>query len=164
MPHGVVEERPIMPTIRKSIEIKRPVDEVYTFMTTPENMLLIMPSLVEAKNAKRSEDGANSFDWTYKMAGVHFHGHAESTEVERGRRLVMRSDKGIANNFRWTFQGSDDSTQVAVEIDYEIPGVLGKLAQPLLRKLNEREAELMLSNAKAHLEEGARREAPQPQP
>ncbi len=44
-------------------------------------------------------------------------------------------------------------TRVSVSVDYTIPGaVLGKLAEPIVHKMNEHEAETVLANLKARME------------
>jgi uncharacterized membrane protein len=154
-----------MPNVRKSIEIKAPVSEVFAFMAAPEHLPEIWPSMMEVSNVKVKPDGGRSYDWIYKMAGMRFHGHSETTEVQRNRLSVVKNEKGIRSTFRWSYQGRDDTTQVTVEVDYEIPGaILGKLAEPFIRKINEREAETVLGNLKARLEEGELRAPPETQP
>ena len=54
-----------------------------------------LASLVEVSRVEAKPDGAHSFDWTYKMAGLKFHGHrARRAAVAGGlcredRRSVM---------------------------------------------------------------------------
>jgi hypothetical protein len=43
---------------------------------------------------------------------------------------------------------------VALHVEYELPPVVGKLAAPVLRRINEHEAETMLQNLKKRLETG----------
>ena len=154
-----------MPHISKSIEINAPVSEVFAFMARPEHLPEIWPSMLEVSNLEVQPDGAASYDWVYKMAGMRFHGHSETIEHQTDRLVVMKNETGIPSTFRWSYQGRDDTTQVTVEIDYEIPGaVLGRLAEPFIRKLNEREADTLLVNLKTRLEEGELRVGPETQP
>lgn len=74
-----------MEKIRKIVSIKAPLNKVYDYVTTPENFLEIWPSMVEVTDVKRSADGAHSFNWVYKMGGIHFKGHANTIEVSRTR-------------------------------------------------------------------------------
>jgi uncharacterized membrane protein len=154
-----------MPSFRKSIEIKAPISEVFDFMAAPEHLPEIWPSLIEVSNVEMKPDGGHSYDWVYKMAGMRFQGHSETTEVQKERLAVVKNEKGILSTFRWSYQGKNDRTEVTVEVDYEIPGaILGKLAEPFIRRLNEQEAETVLANLKARLEEGELRPRPEAQP
>lgn len=142
-----------MKKIEKSIVINAPAEEVFTFLTNPNNLPSVWPSLVEVKNEKHDASGAHSFDWTYKMAGIHFHGHAESTEVEKNRRVVSKNEGGIPSTFTYTYSPKDGGTELRMTSEYELPDrAIAKLAEPLVTRINEREAETLLHNLKAVLE------------
>jgi uncharacterized protein YndB with AHSA1/START domain len=147
-----------MEKIRKSIRIAAPAASVYEQIAVPENLVAIWPGLVEVKNVKLGTTGAESFDWTYKMAGMRFHGQSKRLQAEPGRRLVTHNERGIPSTFRWTFDALDAGTEATVEIEYEIPvPLLGKFAAPFIRRLNERELETLLGNLKERLEAGEQR-------
>jgi ligand-binding SRPBCC domain-containing protein len=143
-----------MSTIRKSVRIEAPVEAVYDFVTHPENLVEIWPSMVEVKNVTRSADGAHSFDWTYKMAGVKFRGHAVTEKAEPYRRNVTVNEKGIPSRFTWTYDATArDQTMVTMEVEYTTPNrILKALAEPFVNRMNEREAETVLANLKSRLE------------
>lgn len=150
-----------MERIRRNIRIAAPAMVVYEHLANPENLVAIWPGLVEVKNVKLGATGAASFDWTYKMAGMRFHGQSKRLEAEPGRRLVEHNERGIPSTFRWTFatrEGGD--TEASVEVEYEIPvPLLGKFAAPFIRRLNERELDTLLVNLKERLEAGEKRPA-----
>lgn len=142
-----------MPKLRKSIEIHAPVREVFAFLTAPEQLPKIWPSMIDVNNIVYRPEGGARFVWTYKMAGVRFNGESETLEFVPNRLWVTRSETGIPSTFRWTFAERDFGCEVTVECDYEIPGlILGKLAKPLIRRLNEHEAEIVLRNLKEEME------------
>ncbi|HUF01493.1 MAG TPA: hypothetical protein VMN35_03630 [Gaiellaceae bacterium] len=59
----------------------------------------------------------------------------------------------IPATFDYRFTAENGWTRVDVKTECEIPqGVLGKLAEPFVRKLNEREADTFLANLKDRLE------------
>lgn len=154
-----------MAKIRKSISIKAPLNQVYDFMTQPENLPEIWPSMVEVSHVKRSADGSHSFDWVYKMGGIHFKGHATTTEVVQNQRVVVHNDKGIPSTFFWAYSGENGNTKVILDVDYTLPSrLLDKLAEPFLHKINEREAETVLENLKARMEIGLKVEVPKGAP
>lgn len=140
----------VMPTLRKSISIRAPVDRVFEYVGDPTNLPEIWPSLVAVRNVELHPTG-NSFDWDYKLLGLRIHGHSEPVERVPNARLVTRSVSGIPNTFRWTYGARGDETEVTLEVEYELP-VLGRLAQGIVGRVNEREAHMLLANLKRRLE------------
>lgn len=146
-----------MAKIQKSISIKAPLVQVFEYATHPENLPEIWPSMVEVSNVKRTPDGAHSFDWIYKMAGIHFKGHAETIDVKQNARVVVKNETGIPSTFIWTYAGEDGGMKVNLEVDYTLPNrLLEKLAEPFLHRINEREAETLLANLKMRMELGVK--------
>lgn len=141
-----------MSTIKKSIQIDAPVEQVFAFLSEPSNLPEIWPSMMEVKNVI-AKNGQRSFDWVYKMAGIRFEGHSETLEFVPNERVVTTSKKGIPNTFTYSYGRMGNATEVTIQVDYEIPNkVLGKLAEPIVRRLNEREATTLLSNLKDLME------------
>lgn len=142
-----------MAKISKSIDINAPVEQVYDYFTQPENLPTIWPSLVEVSKVQRSADGSHSFDWVYKMAGIRFSGHSQTTEVERNKRVISKNERGIPSTFEYLWEAKGNKTHVTFNVDYTIPGkILSKLAEPIVHRINEREAETLLLNLKDQLE------------
>lgn len=139
-----------MPTLRKSIAIRAPVDRVFEYVGDPTNLVEIWPSLVAVRNVESHPTG-NSFDWDYKLLGLRVHGHTEPVEWVPNARLVTRSVTGIPNTFRWIYGARGDETEVTLEVEYELP-VLGRLAQGIMGRINEREAHILLANLKRRME------------
>lgn len=142
-----------MAKIQKSIEIEAPLREVYDFFTNPENLPEVWPSLVEVSNIAWGAEGADSFDWVYKMAGIRFHGRSETRERKPYEKVVFQNKSGIPSTFIYSYSKRDGNCWLTMEVDYEIPGkVLSKLAEPFVRRLNEHEADVLLENLKARME------------
>lgn len=146
-----------MAKITKTIEIDAPVERVFELMANPNNLPEVWPSMVEVSNVRCEPDGSHSFDWVYKMAGMRFEGHADSTEAEKNRRVVSRNTSGIPGTFYYTYESlSGGRSKLSIEVGYELPQrALSKLAEPVLRRINEHEAEVLLKNVKARTEMGA---------
>ena len=140
----------VMPTLRKSIAIRAPVDRVFDYVGDPTNLPEIWPSLVAVRNVESHLTG-NSFDWDYKLLGLRIHGHTEPVERVPNARLVTRSVTGIPNTFRWIYGARGDETEVTLEVEYELPA-LGRLAQGIMGRINEREAHTLLANLKRRME------------
>jgi len=142
-----------MAKIEKTITINAPVEKVFAYMENPANLPAIWPSMVEVKNMKAEPGGGYNYDWVYKMAGVRLEGSSRTTEHEQNKRLVDKSTKGIESEFTWDFRPEGAGTELSVEVAYNVPvPVLGKLAESLIVKMNEREADSLLHNLKALLE------------
>lgn len=142
-----------MHRVKKSIEIKAPVARVWEYLTTPQNWPGIWPSMIEVSNVERKADGWHKFDWVYKMAGLHFKGHAEPVRFEQNKYFEMKNEGGIPATFRWTYEARGNGTLINVEIEYDLPmPVLGRLAEAVVTKLNDREMTSVLENAKTAIE------------
>ena len=67
--------------------------------------------------------------------------------------MVIESKGGVTATLAFTFTPNEGGTTLDVEIDYTIPvPVLGKLAEKLVLKRNQREAEMGMANLKERLE------------
>jgi uncharacterized protein YndB with AHSA1/START domain len=146
----------IMPNIEKSIFIAAPPEKVFAFMVEPGNLLEIWPSLLEVRNVQPLPTGGYCYDWTYKMAGMRFQGTTETTEFVKDQRIATKSESGIPNTFVWTYQAEEGGTRATVSVEFVVPAnVLGRLAEPIVHKFNEKEGETILANLKARMEAGS---------
>lgn len=142
-----------MHRLKNSIEIAARPERVYELIATPQNLPRIWPSMIDVSNVQQRPDGGMTFDWLYKMAGLHFRGRSESVRMEPNKLLEFKNASGIPSTIRWTFEPRGSGTLLTSEIEYDIPGpVLGKLAEAIVAKLNEREQKTVLENAKTAVE------------
>ena len=143
-----------MKKITRTIEIKATAQRVFDFLTQPTNLPSIWPNMVAVSNVVDRGNGAQDFDWVYKMGGIHFKGHAKTEEAIPGKLARVRNDAGIPSTFVWKYEGLNGSnTRLTLSVEYEIPTpVVGKIAEVLLTKLNERDADTMLANLKDTME------------
>jgi carbon monoxide dehydrogenase subunit G len=140
--------------IKKHIDIKAPVDKVYNFMHDPTHLPDIWPSMIDVANVEEKPDGRLTYDWTYKMAGLRFKGTSKTLEAVENERTVVVNEKGIPSKFIWEYHRANGGTGLDLEIEYEVPTpVLGKLAEKAVIRINENEADTMLANLKAVMEE-----------
>jgi uncharacterized membrane protein len=147
------EEGTTMAKLQKTITIDAPVEKVFAFMNEPTNLPEIWPSMVEIRNVQPLPSGGYNFGWVYKMAGMRIEGASETTEYIPNQRTVTRSTKGIQSKFIWTYAAEDGGTRLTVDVEYTVPvPVLGKIAEAVIVKQNEQEAETLLANLKARME------------
>jgi uncharacterized membrane protein len=141
-----------MARIEKTVTIKVPVDKAFSYITSPMNQLEWMPSITDVRDVSGLGKGQR-FDWTYKMMGMHLKGQTEVTEFVANQRFVLKTTGGIASTWIWTFMAETNKTQLKLLIEYTVPmPVLGKIAELLVLRQNEREADLAMTNIKARLE------------
>jgi uncharacterized membrane protein len=142
-----------MVKVHKTIKIHAPVDRVFAFLTDPHNLPEIWPSMVEVKNVIRAAGGGYNFGWLYKMAGMKFEGASEATEFVLNQRHSTKSTKGIESKFTWVYQREDNDTRLTVDIEYKVPvPLIGKIAEAIILKQNEHEADALLENLKNRME------------
>jgi uncharacterized membrane protein len=148
-----MKEEATMAKLEKTITIDASVEKVFAFMSEPTNLPEIWPSMVEVRNVEPLASGGYNFGWVYKMAGMQIEGASETTEYIPDQRTVTRSTKGIQSQFIWAFAAEGGGTRLTVSIEYTVPvPVLGKLAEAVIVKQNEQEAETLLANLKARME------------
>jgi len=148
-----------MHKIQKTIDIKASAQRVYDFLNDPTNLPSIWPNLVSVSNVVPGVGGAHDFDWVFKMAGVHLKGHSKAEEAVPGKLARFRNEGGIPSTFRWTYTGFDGSgMRLMVEVEYDLPvPVIGKIAEAIALKINERDFDAMLGNLKDLMEAGETR-------
>jgi carbon monoxide dehydrogenase subunit G len=142
-----------MAEIKRSISINAPVEKVFAFIEDPVNFPEVWPSMMEIKDVEELPTGGRKYNWVYKMLGVRLEGTTETAEYVANQRIVSKSTGGIETTFVWELLPEGEGTKLNVSMEYIVPvPVLGKLAEGLIVKLNEREADTLVANMKDMLE------------
>jgi len=143
-----------MVKVEKSIVLAAPVEKVFDFMADPKVNVEIMPSMIDVRDVEDPPSHVGGhFHWTYKMAGMKFDGESKVLEWEENRRVVTESKSGIRSKWCFTYEPASLGSKMTIAVEYEVPvPVLGKLAEAVVRRQNEKELELVLSNVKARVE------------
>jgi hypothetical protein len=109
--------------------------------------------MLEVTDVQPLANGGHTFHWVYIMAGMRFNGTSETLECVANQHLAAKFTGGIESVLTWTFQPEAGGTRVAFVGEYTVPvPLLGRLAEAMVVKVNEKEAETMLSNLKTTLE------------
>lgn len=146
-----------MEAIRKSIEIRATAEQVFAYLADPENDPLWVPSLMEVRNISGSGSELR-YEWTYKMVGFKLDGETRTVEHVPSERLVVTTHGGVDSKWTYELTPTGDGTRFDLSVEYEIPlPVLGKLAEKLVARANEREVEVAIQNAKDQCEARAKR-------
>ncbi len=143
-----------MVKVEGSTVLKAPVEKVFDFLADPRVNVEIMPSMMDIRDVENPpEHVGGHFHWTYKMAGIKFDGETRILEWEKYRRVVTESKTGIRSKWTFTYEPVPPGSRLTIAVEYEVPvPVLGKLAESLVKRQNEKELELTLSNIKARVE------------
>ena len=139
-----------MAIIGEAVTINAHVEKIFNYLSIPDNLPEFWPSLVKVTDVQSIPNGGYKTRYVYKMAGVYFKGTGEYTEIVPNISFVIVTKGGINSVLTWRFRSKANQTRVALIIDYKIPiPLLGKLASPLVEKMNEHELTLMLANLRA---------------
>lgn len=142
-----------MAVIKKSILINAPVEKVFDYITDQKKQTEWIASMVDIWDTSEPAVGAE-YKWKYKMAGVLLAGETTVTELVQNKRLRTQSTGAADSNWLFVLDAKDEGTELELTIDYTVPiPVLGKLAERIILKRNEREAQLAVENIKMILED-----------
>ena len=141
-----------MGKVERSSTINAPVEKVFSYVTDPNSEVEYIPSAVEIRDITGQGVGQR-YGWTYKLMGISFKGESEVIEHVPNERYVSKSSGGIVSTWTYIFKPTDGGTQLSLVVEYTIPvPVLGKVAEKLIMRQNEREAALSMTNLKEILE------------
>jgi carbon monoxide dehydrogenase subunit G len=142
-----------MPVIERTFWVKAPIEKVFALLADHSKDPDWLPGLVESRNFQGQGLGA-IWEWTYKMAGISFHGTGQVVEHDPPRRHVVETKGGATSTWAWTLEPEGEGTKVHLRLEYSIPvAVLGKVAEKLLLAQNEKAADEGAANLKRILEE-----------
>ena len=147
-----------MPHIEEHIHIDRPVPDVFTFATDPNNQTLIASNMISYEMDGPMEKGSLSEGVT-KVAGRRVPWTSEVTEFEQDRRVEIRSlEAPMDFHITWTYEPDGEGTRVGfVQEVPELGGFFGRLGDAVVTKMYSRDVQTNLGNLKVLLEEGAGR-------
>jgi uncharacterized membrane protein len=145
-----------MARVRRNVQIDAQPDEVIEYVADVTNHPAFIPPL----NAVTNLDGdprkpGTAWSWSYAMAGIELQGQATTVDYEPGRRFSFRTSGGIGSTFVYEVQPQGSGTELAAEVEYQVPQSV--LAQALdaaaVERLNEGVADNAAANLKAIFED-----------
>lgn len=141
--------------IEEKVSIKAPPGKIFEFLTNPNKIPLVLPSLVENKKVpKLPLTKGSSFDYVYQMYGVKLKGTWNVEKINSETLSYHATTTGdVKSDWIYEIKVKGSTTLVELIIQYEIPkGVLEKVEQSIVSKVNETEAKHYLQNLKTALE------------
>jgi uncharacterized membrane protein len=140
-----------MARISKKIVIHSPVQEVFQFVTNPENWTRYVTSLTDVRDVSSQKvEAGTTFKWTYRMLGINSNGSGQVTENVKNKQFGMSMKGSFPIQESYTFTPVDSGTELSVEIEYEMPGRLLKAVAntSVVEKINMKEAVNVLGKIK----------------
>jgi uncharacterized membrane protein len=135
-----------------SIVIEAPVEEVFRYVNDPNSMPEWLVGMVETRNPVGSGEGLQ-YEWTYKMIGLQLRGQNVVVDYIHNECATHQGIGMIQSLWTNRVEAHESETRLTMEVEYTLPIlVLGKLAEHLTARRNEREIELSLMNLKETLE------------
>lgn len=140
----------IMARIDKEIIVNAPVERVFSYISEPGNWLEFWSALVDISDIQPLSKGGYKAKYEYKMAGMRFKGTGEHTEFVPNHWIVVQTKGGIQSTITITVRATEGKTRVTLTLEYDIPvPLLGKLAEFVILKMNDHEADLVMLNLQA---------------
>lgn len=141
-----------MVKIEASGEIKRPLEEVFAYLTDPSKLPEWNSLVLEAKTEQPGPVRVGSKIRTVaKFLGRHIDSMAEVTELVPNKKFVQKATSPfpieITNSVEQMAGGTKVTVQAAIE-----PGGFFKLAEPVLGRIAKKQMEAQLDTMKELLE------------
>jgi carbon monoxide dehydrogenase subunit G len=133
--------------------IDAPQESCFEFLREPANHPTIVPGIRSIDAEALSEDGYEG-DFTYELAGVTLDLQFRDVELDPPTRRVFEVTGPMDGRAVYDLQAEDGKTRVTLEIIYDLPGpdVLESVADRLVTRYVENEAQAWVDNAKAAIE------------
>lgn len=137
-----------MQRVTRSITIHAPARRIFDFISEPNNLPNLWPSLWVVEDIHRLPGGGKQFRWMQKFADVRFEGHSDDIEYKVNRHITRRISGGLQATVLWDLEAEGDKTNVTLAIEYVIPPLLlhGGRTVASISERYEQEVDKMLAN------------------
>ncbi|MGG0718996.1 SRPBCC family protein [Robertmurraya massiliosenegalensis] len=143
-----------MADFQSSIIIRKPVEEVFKYLLTLENIPEIMPNVVKLEKLTEGpiKKGTKLLE-TRNVRGRETKAEIEMTEYERNQIYQTKSVAGgITITYTYLFATIEEGTQVQFEADVKIKGLFSFFSRRALVKIMKQEDGYLLQYLKEELE------------
>lgn len=143
-----------MSTARRSVRIRRPVDEVAKLATDPDVVLPIVGGFGRARRVAGNPDGSQEWELFLVVGTIHVGGRV-LVERPSGDAMVWQSLRGTRHQARIEVAEADGGAVVTMSITPEFAGTLtGPLTGVLARGILDRYIEAGMQQLRHHIEFG----------
>jgi len=142
-----------MARVEASVVISRPVEEVFEFVTNPENDPQWQSPILESERTSVGPMGVGTTDQgVAKLLGQRTEWTAEVTEYEPNRKVKYEVTGGpLSAEQTVTFEPVEGGTKFTLVLEGEMGGFI-RLAEPIVTRMLQRDTETDLANLKDILE------------
>ena len=147
-------KRPDMLRSEESVEINRPVEEVFSYVSTVESQPeWATPPIEVRKDTPEPPKEGDTFTSVSKFLGRRFETPYQITSIEPNRQFSYHATGGPLPDQRWTFACEEVSggTRCTMVVEGE-PGGFFRLAEPLIERALRRQFRADLGTLKDMLE------------
>jgi uncharacterized protein YndB with AHSA1/START domain len=145
-----------MPEFHSSVIINRPREEVFAYLADPDNQTVWQAGLQEFEADRQGQpEVGDRARGTIKVAGKKVRWESETTEMRPPERFAFRSVQApFPFQLSYTLIDHDGSTEVRYDGSTEsLGGFFGKLADPVVARMYQRDMDSNLANLKLIMEE-----------
>ncbi|NIS83505.1 MAG: hypothetical protein GTO14_25655 [Anaerolineales bacterium] len=138
-----------MVKVEGSVVINRPVEEVFAFLTNPENASVWQGTVLESKQTSDGPVGVGTTGHgVSQFLGRRIESDWEVTEYEPYTKASLKSTSGpVPYEQSATLESIGEGTKVTLVARYEVGGFF-KLAEPIVARLSQRQSEADFANLK----------------
>jgi carbon monoxide dehydrogenase subunit G len=141
-----------MMALSHSIVIDASQDAVFAYVTDPAQMAEWLPNMVETHGIVGSGEG-QQYEWTYKLAGMLFHGESVVVEYMPSDLAVHQTIGSVSSTWHFRVEPEGDGSKFTLEVSYEVPvPILGRIAEHVIKRRDARLVNLALESVKDLLE------------
>jgi len=139
--------------IENSVQINRPVEEVFAFVTNIDNLPLWAGPVTEARQTSEGPIGVGTTQIQLaQFLGRQLETTQEVTEYKLNKKLSTKSTSGpLPLEIHYTFEPFGEGTKIMVEADLDAGGFF-KLAEPLAGRMLNRQTASDVQTLKELLE------------
>lgn len=133
------------------VVIKRPLDEVFVYISDPSRWAEWFSGLVEARASETPIRKGTELTSVAKLLGKRIETRLEITEYEPNKKVASRMTSPFPIDYLYTFEKADGGTRVRI-VGERQPRGLFKLADPIFSRMYQSRAQRDLQRAKGMLE------------
>lgn len=139
--------------LKTSVVIKRPVGEVFSYMTNARNLPNWMSELVEAKQASEGPVGVDTkISAVANVLGRQIENIQVVTEYKPNKKFTIKAASGpVKSEDEFIFEPVEGGTKLIRKTKGEVGGFF-KMAEPLVSRMMSRQFDTNFANLKDLLE------------
>lgn len=147
-----------MPTVDESVNISRSTEDVWAFLSDPDNLMVYESQIAELEQITEGAVGVGTrFRGVTRVLGRKLKWVSEVTTFDAPSAYATKTvEANLAFSVSWTLKAEGDGTRMDYRIEAEsgLGGVFGKLGEPMVVKAQQRTVRTNLANLKGILESG----------